>query len=65
MQDLFVGNDLPGIPQNIVLREQDGKALLTWDAPTTGQNGGYIDPTKLTYHILNGIDQTTIVAMNV
>ena len=32
-------------------------------APTTGQNGGYIDPTQLTYHILNGIDQSTIVAM--
>ncbi|MGM9833626.1 MAG: choice-of-anchor J domain-containing protein [Candidatus Limisoma sp.] len=64
-KSVFVGEDLPGIPQNIVLREQDGKALLTWDAPTTGQNGGYIDPTQLTYHILNGVDQTTIVAMNV
>ncbi len=62
---VFVGFDLPGEPLNVLLKEVDGKAVLTWDAPAAGQNGGYIDTDALTYHILFGNDESTVIAMNV
>ena len=62
---VFVGKDIPGLPQHIVLRETaDGRAHLTWDAPEKGQNGGYVDADELKYHIVYGNDEQTVIAMN-
>lgn len=47
----YIGPDLPGPARNIHVTQVDGRAHLTWDAPTEGQNGGYIDPETLKYHI--------------
>lgn len=47
----FIGPDIPGAANNIHLQEKDGKAVLTWDAPTEGHNGGYIDPATLKYYV--------------
>ena len=47
----FIGPDIPGAANNIHLQEKDGKAVLTWDAPTEGRNGGYIDPATLKYYV--------------
>lgn len=48
---IYMGVDVPGVPANIYLKEVDGKAVLTWEAPKTGQNGGYVDPDALTYYV--------------
>lgn len=48
---IYMGVDVPGVPENIYLKDVDGKAVLTWEAPKTGQNGGYIDPDALTYYV--------------
>ena len=49
--DVFIGPDMPARCTNIHLEEKNGKAILTWDAPTAGHNGGYIDPETLKFHI--------------
>ncbi|MBS7410428.1 MAG: choice-of-anchor J domain-containing protein, partial [Muribaculaceae bacterium] len=43
---------------NLTIREQDGNAVLSWTAPTTGINGAKLDPSKLTYTIVRN-DETT------
>lgn len=48
---VFVGPDLPDLPTNIRLREENGKAVLTWEPPVGGANGGYIDRDNLLYHL--------------
>ena len=44
---VYVGNDVPMAPQNVVLTE--GK--VTWDAVTEGVNGGYLDMDDLFYEV--------------
>lgn len=49
----YAGNDTPAMPKNVILSEgDDGKVKMTWDAVTTGQNNGYIDPEEITYTII-------------
>ncbi|MBR1803287.1 MAG: choice-of-anchor J domain-containing protein, partial [Muribaculaceae bacterium] len=57
----FVGVDAPGAPVNLRLVEQDGKAVLTWQAPTQGRNGGYFDASNLTYQIWRYDNYTKLV----
>lgn len=47
----FIGPDVPGRCNNILVEEKDGKAVLTWEAPEKGMNGGYVDPAGLRYFI--------------
>ena len=49
----FVGYDTPNIPLNVqgVPTPDNMGVVLTWDPPTTGVNGGYVDPEKLEYII--------------
>ncbi len=50
--NVFVGKDLPLAPKNAHFTIEDGKAVLTWDAPgERGVNGGYVDPEKVVYSI--------------
>ena len=49
----FIGVDVPGKVTNISVKEaEDGKITITWDAPTEGMNGGYIDENTLIYTVL-------------
>lgn len=50
---VYVGLDVPLAPGNIkgVPSDDNLTMLLTWDTPTGGQNGGYINPDDLTYMI--------------
>ncbi|MGM9868398.1 MAG: choice-of-anchor J domain-containing protein [Sodaliphilus sp.] len=57
----FVGVDKPGAPQNLTLEDHDGNAVLSWDAPTVGSNGGYIDVSKLYYQVWR-YDNYTLLA---
>lgn len=54
---LWVGDDVPSPVSDLRLAIADGKAVLTWKAPTTGVNGGSVDPAKLNYHILRFPDR--------
>ncbi len=50
---VFIGEDLPGQVTNLrfVYDYETKTSTLTWDAPTTGANGGVINPDNLTYEI--------------
>lgn len=48
----YIGVDTPAAIKNITVDEPvDGTVNISWEAPATGANGGYIDPTKLTYTV--------------
>ncbi len=48
---VFVGEDVPSAPTDIKIVNNDGKGTLTWNAPTIGVNGGFIDSDNLVYGI--------------
>lgn len=48
----WIGVDKPQAPSNIKLVNRNGTAYVTWTAPTEGQNGGYIDQSRLTYTVM-------------
>lgn len=50
--EVYVGIDRPGRVSNLELREDVnrlGHVIMTWEAPTVGVHGGYIDPKGLSY----------------
>lgn len=48
----YVGVDIPGKVSNVTAEEQAyGTVKLTWEAPTRGINGGYVNPDDLTYSV--------------
>lgn len=57
----YVGIDAPVAPTNLTLSPaDDGKAHLTWTAPTIGYNDGYIDPAQVTYTVVRQPDNVTV-----
>lgn len=48
---IFLGDDYPGAPSNVVAVEVDGKVKVTWDAPTKGYNDGVLDLSKVKYSV--------------
>ncbi|MFN2395795.1 MAG: carboxypeptidase regulatory-like domain-containing protein [Bacteroidales bacterium] len=57
---IYVGEDVPAAPGNVVLAAQDNDGFLTWEAPTTGLNDGYFDPASLVeYSITRNPDGAT------
>lgn len=58
----FVGVDSPGSPQNLTVTEHDGYVALSWDAPTTGEHGGWFDASGLTYRIVRSNDGAVLSA---
>jgi hypothetical protein len=47
----FIGLDTPATPENIEAVELAESVKLTWDAVTTGANGGVIVPEDVTYTV--------------
>lgn len=49
--EVYCGIDIPGRVTNLVadVQENNLEAYITWDAPTVGLNGGYVDPEGITY----------------
>lgn len=63
---VFTGVDLPADPTDAVATVQaDGSVLISWQAPTVGQNGGYVDPAKITYNIYSSDAENNSVASRV
>lgn len=57
----YVGEDLPGAPQNVTLTTHGGNAEITWTAPTTGQHGGFFDASTLKYNVVRMPDNKVVV----
>lgn len=55
---VFVGTDAPGYCENADLNLVDGNVHITWDAPSKGKNGGYINPDGINYSIGRQTDYT-------
>lgn len=49
---IWIGNDKPAAPQNVVLTATANGGKVTWDAPTEGLNGGYLNPANTTYTVI-------------
>ena len=57
----FVGEDLPGEPQNVTVSAIGANATISWQAPVAGQQGGYFDASSLKYDVVRMPDNVTIV----
>lgn len=49
---IYIGVDKPGAPTNVVLTPTSDGGHISWDAPTTGLNEGYINPAEVTYTLV-------------
>ncbi len=49
---VFVGEDVPSTPSNVVLTANGNNGALSWDAPTEGLNDGYLSGADLTYTVV-------------
>lgn len=47
----WIGKDTPKAVTNLTGIAAETQVSLTWDAPTEGTHGGYIDPASVTYRI--------------
>lgn len=45
----YIGLDIPQAPQHVTAQVSEHGIVLSWEAPTQGMHGGYIDATQLTY----------------
>ena len=57
----YVGEDLPGAPQNVRLTTHGGNAEITWAAPAEGQHGGYFDNASVKYNVVRMPDNKVVV----
>lgn len=54
ISEVYVGFDQPGRVKNLKIREdldEPGKIIITWDAPTEGIHGGYLNPATIYYTV--------------
>ena len=56
----YVGVDGPAAVGDLKVETRDSKPVISWSAPTIGRNGGYIDPSKLTYTVVRMPDGVTV-----
>lgn len=63
----FTGIDVPGAPTNTNSNDLGDKIVISWDAPTSGANGYYIDKSALTYnvYVVYGYANEKLTARNV
>ncbi len=57
---VYVGVDIPGLPVKVKVKDVNGSNVLTWEAPLTGETGGYIDPETLTYTVQRVTDREIV-----
>jgi hypothetical protein len=62
---VYVGIDTPSEPTVHTSVNSDNHPVIKWDAPQgRGQNGGYVDPTKLTYIVYRATDEAVLASGN-
>lgn len=57
----YVGEDLPGAPQNVTLTTHGVNAEITWAAPAEGKHGGYFDNASVKYNVVRMPDNKVVV----
>lgn len=58
MASAWVGIDIPSAPTDVkATTAADGSVVVTWQAPTTGEHGGYIDPRAVVYYVANSASE--------
>lgn len=57
---LFVGQDVPGEPQNVHLSTNGPVGTVTWDVPETGAHKGYYDKGSLSYDVTRLPDNAVV-----
>lgn len=57
----YVGEDLPGAPQNVTLTTHGCNAEITWAAPAEGKHGGYFDNASVKYNVVRMPDNNVVV----
>ena len=50
--NIFVGEDVPAAPENVLLTATESDALITWEAPVEGLNGGYLSDDNIDYIVV-------------
>lgn len=48
---VYLGEDIPAAPENAQLEAIGNDGLISWDAPSEGINGGYLNEDELTYSV--------------
>lgn len=61
---IFIGEDMPAGPTNVVLSKDDNNAIITWTSPSVGVNNGWIDLDALKYKIIRN-PGAVVVADNI
>ena len=56
----YVGIDGPAPVGDLKVETRDSRPYISWTAPTIGRNGGYIDPSKLTYSVTRMPEMVTV-----
>lgn len=56
----YVGYDTPKAVTDVTFTEGGGQNTVTWQAPSAGINGGYIDMANLTYELVRMPDSVTV-----
>lgn len=49
--EVLIGPDKPAAPSNLVAVAEGDNVRLAWDAPTSGVNNGWFDPSTLCYKV--------------
>ncbi len=56
----WAGTDTPKAVENLTLKNENGKAVLTWTLPEGGIHDGYVDAAATTYEIVRHPDNVTV-----
>ena len=56
-QKVFVGTDVPASvnSESVSVKDNTSSLLVSWDAVETGKNGGYVDPSQITYNLYDNL----------
>lgn len=49
---MFIGVDVPAAPGNVVVESDGSDVTISWDAVTSGAQGGHIDAEKVAYDVV-------------
>lgn len=62
--EVFVGEDIPTAPVNVkFVDHENGTGSLSWELPSTGEHGGYVNKENVSYQVRTSDDD--LVAENV
>lgn len=62
--EVFVGEDIPTAPVNVkFVDHENGTGTLSWELPSTGEHGGYVNKENVSYQVRTSDDD--LVAENV